>query len=53
MANTNKNNKVDFDEKVRKSELRQKKLTQGICLFLAVLMALGGTISVIVTVLAH
>lgn len=52
MATNNKNTDIDFEEKVRKSEQRQKKLTQGICLFLAALMAFGGIVSVIVTVFA-
>ena len=53
MATNNKNTNNEFEEKVQKSELRQKKMTQAVCLFLAALMALGGTISVLVTVFAN
>ena len=43
----NKNTNAEFDEKVVKSAERQKKITRVVCLFLAALMALGGTIGVL------
>ena len=43
-------NEIDFEEKVRRAERRQKNITRVVCLILAALMALGGTITVLVTV---
>ena len=53
MSANKKNNELEFEEKARKAEKRQKRMTQAVCLILAALMALGGTISVLVTVFAH
>lgn len=45
----NKKNPETFDEKVQKSEMRQKRITRIVCLFLAALMVLGGTAGIIIT----
>ena len=45
--NNNKNTEAAFEEKALKAAERQKKMTRAVCLFLAALMALGGTISVL------
>ena len=52
MATNNKNTDIEFEEKVRKSEQRQKRMTQIVCLVLAALMVLGGTVTAIITALA-
>ena len=53
MANNNvKNTDIEFDEKAQKAERRQKKITQIVCFVLAALMILGGTASVLISVLA-
>ena len=52
MANNAKNTENTFDESVKKAEIRQKRVTQVVCFILAALMVLGGTASVLISVLA-
>ena len=47
MSNNTKNNNVEVQDKASRSEQRQKRVTQVVCLFLAALMALGGVASAI------
>lgn len=50
-TNNKKNTEAEFNEKLHKSEQRQKQVTRIVCLVLAALMALGGTASILISVL--
>jgi len=45
----NKKKSDNFDKKVQRSEMRQKRITRIVCLFLAVLMVLGGIAGILIT----